>query len=350
MDEQHNAQMAEMSRITRNQFFLHASDKIQMLEMLVQAESTFRMKYNKKSVEFVCGSEARLCSAAYRNWASAIEKNLQQLIEDGPSNKEGDMTTLGYNNKTIYKDFNTTKTQLRTYSQALTQAIGGAYAQKKKEANKTIAPDLLSEFLIDSVFKTQGDLIDKIDNDFLPYLFEYYERGTKFGDHAVGERRNGDQVALLKGFKQNHQTFLSSIVGLIWAKNDNLKVLHEVKKYCHTELDGASRAPCDCPRHTWLRGQTFSKHQFIAGWEESWCTVMNGYFTTNCEAIQAEGKDKKTLCPKNKYWIGVRKTGGKDEWGGLDEAEYKCCQLVHGNVMKGDTPLPDSFKNSEGKY
>lgn len=37
MDEQHKESMAEFSRLGRNQFFLHSTDKLQMLNQLTRA-------------------------------------------------------------------------------------------------------------------------------------------------------------------------------------------------------------------------------------------------------------------------------------------------------------------------
>lgn len=46
---------------------------------------------------------------------------------------------------------------------------------------------------------------------------------------------------------------------------------------------------------------------------------MSGYFTKNCADIKAEGKNKVTVCPKNKFWTGVhRNNNGK----GLDQIKF----------------------------
>jgi len=55
LDKLHGETMGELSRLGRNQFFLHAIDKIQTLEALVRVQSAFQNMYNKRAVEFACG-------------------------------------------------------------------------------------------------------------------------------------------------------------------------------------------------------------------------------------------------------------------------------------------------------
>jgi len=73
---------------------------------------------------------------------------------------------------------------------------------------------------------------------------------------------------------------------------------------------------------------------------------LSGYFSKNCENIDAEGKDKTTVCPKNKFWTGIKRTRGK----GLDEIQYQCCEADYHEPLTGDKPLPDSFKTAKGTY
>jgi hypothetical protein len=53
------------------------------------------------------------------------------------------------------------------------------------DLNVPIKPDLLSQFNIDEVLRTSSEITEKINSDFLPYLFEYYVRPTIFGEAAI---------------------------------------------------------------------------------------------------------------------------------------------------------------------
>lgn len=86
-----------MSEIRKNQFFLKTIDKTQMLDQLIDVEAAFGGKYNKRAFEYVCGERLRECTAAYRDWASTLEKRLDQLIEDGSHNEYEGLDNLGYN-------------------------------------------------------------------------------------------------------------------------------------------------------------------------------------------------------------------------------------------------------------
>lgn len=124
--------------------------------------------------------------------------------------------------------------------------------------------------------------------------------------------------------------------------------MYELNRWCWTHLDG-SVGECNCRRHTFLRGQRFSNTKFIPGWEESFCMLYKGYFTGKCDNIPAGGRNKDTICPKNKFWVGIKKTGGrahKDE-GGLDQATYRCCELVY---REPDSEIKEGFKIRDDIY
>lgn len=100
-----------------------------MLEQLESVQETFRSKYNKRAIEYVCGKGARECQAAFRGWTGALPKNFEQLIRDGTLNSYNGLTNLGYNSKKVRQDFEATDDQLSTYSIALAMAIGGSTAE-----------------------------------------------------------------------------------------------------------------------------------------------------------------------------------------------------------------------------
>lgn len=101
-----------------------------------------------------------------------------------------------------------------------------------------------------------------------------------------------------------------------------------------------------------MRGNSFFHHnsedyKFIKGWDANFCNVLKGYFTKNCETIIAGGQNKATVCPKNKFWNGVqRETSGI----GLETLRYLCCEIEYHEPLRGDHPLPDSFKDKDGKF
>ena len=61
IEELHGEQMQALSQISRNQFFLHSVDKTTMLDQLLKVQEKFRMTYNKRAIEYVCGKGARDC-------------------------------------------------------------------------------------------------------------------------------------------------------------------------------------------------------------------------------------------------------------------------------------------------
>lgn len=63
---------------------------------------------------------------------------------------------------------------------------------------------------------------------------------------------------------------------------------------------------------------------------------MSGYFTKNCADIKAEGKNKVTVCPKNKFWTGVLRDSGE----GLDQLKFKCCEAEYHAPVTGNDPIP----------
>jgi len=104
---------------------------------------------------------------------------------------------------------------------------------------------------------------------------------------------------------------------------------------------------CDCRKHTFLRGNDMSQRlRFTNGWYKNHCNALNGWFTKNCEDIKAEGTNKVTVCPKNKFWTGIANDGGK----GLDQSKFKCCEADYHEPQIGNHPLPDTFKDDNGKF
>ena len=127
-------------------------------------------------------------------------------------------------------------------------------------------------------------------NDYYPYLMDYTETNENFG--AIGDakshlREDGNKLnSMIKAFRQDKDTYVGSIKKLIWANNPRMSNLHNKKRDCWTTLE-SNGGSCDCRKHSFLRGNTFSKKKelYIAGWEESFCNVLKGYFTKNCEHI-----------------------------------------------------------------
>jgi hypothetical protein len=76
MDKLHGETMGMMSQLGRNQFFLHSVDKIEMLEQLLTVQTTFRNKYNKRALTFVCGDDISGCSNAFNGWSGALTKSM----------------------------------------------------------------------------------------------------------------------------------------------------------------------------------------------------------------------------------------------------------------------------------
>lgn len=86
MDQIHKKQMAKLSELGRNQFFLHAAGKIRKLESLVKSQILFGNTYNKRAVEFTCGKDAMDCARAYRNWSGALLRNFDQMVKNAAYN------------------------------------------------------------------------------------------------------------------------------------------------------------------------------------------------------------------------------------------------------------------------
>lgn len=73
---------------------------------------------------------------------------------------------------------------------------------------------------------------------------------------------------MIKGFFQDKDTYLGSIVNLIWANNlKRMDHLHEVKSSCGKNLENKG-GRCDCKRHTFLRGNRFEHHKYVDGDKE----------------------------------------------------------------------------------
>jgi hypothetical protein len=107
---------------------------------------------------------------------------------------------------------------------------------------------------------------------------KYTEAAEDFGDRGnaenklrlTGERKN----SMIKAFHQDNETWLGSIVKLVWATNPKMKHLHNIVEDCRFELDvnvklrGWSKmrsnlekngGRCDCRKHTFLRGNEMSQ-------------------------------------------------------------------------------------------
>jgi len=48
----------------------------------------------------------------------------------------------------------------------------------------------------------------------------------------------------------------------------------------------------------------------------------------------------------NKFWTGVYRESGK----GLDQLKFQCCAAEYHEPLKGEVPLPDSYKGKEGRF
>jgi len=126
----------------------------------------------------------------------------------------------------------------------------------------------------------------------------YEEEAAKFGKKGSNEYRNHRKNWLIKGFNTDEDTYLHSIRKLYWATNkDQMVHLTDFKAECTDSLDHHN-GRCHCQRHTWLRGNRFSptsiSNAYIFLWEESFCGLMSGYFSTQCEDIQLAGRDRDT--------------------------------------------------------
>ena len=119
LDKLHGETMGELSRLGRNQFFLHAIDKIQTLEALVRVQSAFRNMYNKRAGEFACGVGATQCILAYRGWTGALPRSTEQLLKDGHANEYNGLTSLGYNSGNSKAVVDISLRQLKSFSVAL---------------------------------------------------------------------------------------------------------------------------------------------------------------------------------------------------------------------------------------
>jgi hypothetical protein len=165
MDVLHGETMAELSQIGRNQFFLHATDKIEMLNQLVTVQSTFRNKYNKRALSFVCGSDMSECADAFRGWTGALTKSMEQLVGDSALNNHNEVFgPLSHNYDKCGKEMETTEKLLVEYPPALSMAISGHYTttEKEKHPNSIPPPDLVSEFFIGEINKKSIELLDLI--------------------------------------------------------------------------------------------------------------------------------------------------------------------------------------------
>jgi hypothetical protein len=83
-----------------------------MLEQLVTVQSTFRNKYNKRALTFVCEADMSGCSSAFRGWTSALTKSMEQLVKDSILNMHEEVKNIGYNAAKIGSEIMTTRNQL----------------------------------------------------------------------------------------------------------------------------------------------------------------------------------------------------------------------------------------------
>ena len=82
-------------------------------------------------------------------------------------------------------------------------------------------------------------MMKSIENDYYPYLMKYTEAAEDFGDRGnaenklrlTGERKN----SMIKAFHQDKETWLGSIVKLVWATNPKMKHLHNIVEDCRYE-------------------------------------------------------------------------------------------------------------------
>lgn len=75
-------------------------------------------------------------------------------------------------------------------------------------------------------------------------------------------------------------------------------------------------------------------------WNANYCNLQVGVFSGNCEQVENAGKNKPTMCPKNKYWVGVQRGGNN----GLDQMKMKCCEYE----FHVPQDIPEDFQNFGG--
>jgi hypothetical protein len=118
-------------------------------------------------------------------------------------------------------------------------------------------------------------ILEYLETSVYPYLMHYSEERANFGDRGPNIHRNHQHVEMrdhkksemIKGFHQDKDTYLGSIVKLIWAKNPRMVHAHNMIRECWKELDN-NGGRCNCGNHAFLRGNRFSHNQkFIEGWE-----------------------------------------------------------------------------------
>jgi len=160
------------------------------------------------------------------------------------------------------------------------------------------------------------------------------------------QSRNERKGWLIKGFYQDKDTYLGSIIKLMWARNEErMHHMHDKNHNCMLALD-RNGGKCLCEKHTWLRGNNFNPdNKFVSGWEDSICNSHMGYFTEDCSKVKAEGANRFTACPMDKFLTGVHRNGG----GGLDHLEFECCKAEYHEPLTGEKPLPEQYLDHQGK-
>lgn len=170
--------------------------------------------------------------------------------------------------------------------------------------------------MLDSFDEERMTLTKAIDEDYLPFLMRYHNELVKTGDISkTTEARVEHNNDLLKGFYMGHDTYLHSMNKFTWASNSYMKQIYNKNKDCTKVLD-KNGGECYCDKHSWLRGQVFTKGgtRMIAHWESNECNILSGVFASKCELVFNKGTNKPTMCPINKYWTGIKRGGNN----GLD--------------------------------
>jgi hypothetical protein len=96
-------------------------------------------------------------------------------------------------------------------------------------------------------------ILEFLETSCYPYLMVYSEEPANFGDrgkdihdnHQHVEYRDTKKSSMIKGFHQDKDTYLGSIVKLIWATNPRMVHLHNVISSCWKNLDH-NGGRCDC--------------------------------------------------------------------------------------------------------
>jgi len=157
---------------------------------------------------------------------------------------------------------------------------------------------------------------------------DYSETNSDFGDRRNNRedtRRPNKLDSLLKGFHSSGDTFTGNIHKLVWAKSSHMRHLGTHHENCRGMITHNGGGNCWCPQNSFLRGQENGSSPWLDSWLGSFCNKLSGFFTKNCEEKDWEGKDKATMCPKKKFWTGVRGDHGAD----LSRTKIRCCEAEY---------------------